>query len=106
MIWDVLDTIGRVLFIADAVGIMLFVVLYATRSAWRATPVGRLLLRFMTVVAAIMVAAIVLPLVGNGMADQVRIVARAGLYGLLLGGIVHMIVLLLRAQRRDRTPPT
>lgn len=102
MIWDLLDKIGSVLFLLDAVGMTVFVALYALRSQWRATEAGRLLLRFMAIVAAILVAAVVLGLIGNGAADYARVVLRVVLYGLLLAGIVHLIVLLLRSQRRDR----
>lgn len=102
MIWSVLDKIGSLLFLLDAVGLTAFVVLYWRRSEWKATEAGRLLLRFMAVVAAIMLAAVVLGLIGGGAADYVRTVLRVVLYGLLLGGIAHLNILLLRSQRRDR----
>lgn len=102
MIWDVLDAVGSVLFVLDAAGLLAFVLLYWRRSAWQATAAGRLLLRFLAVVAVIMVAAVLLPLVGNGVAEYLRIVLRVVLYGLLFGGIVHLLLLLRSAQRRDQ----
>lgn len=102
MIWSALDAVGSVLFLLDTAGMTAFVVLYAVRSDWRATEAGRLLLRFMAVVAAIMVASVLLGLIGNGAADYARSVLRVLLFGLLFGGIVHLNILLLRSQRRDR----
>lgn len=102
MIWRVLDVAGDVLFLLDAAGLVTFVVLYGLRSRWRSSPVGRVVLGFMAAVAAIMVSAVVLSLIGDGLATYLRIVLRVALYGALLGGIVHLIVLLLRAQRSGR----
>lgn len=96
--WDVLDVAGHVLFLADAVALVTFVGLYGARSAWHATPAGRVVFGVLAIVAAIMVAAIVLELVGDS-SGHIRAMLRVGLYGLLFGGIVHLIIVLLRAQQ-------
>lgn len=103
MIWRVLEVAGALLFLADAVGLGVFLLLYGLRSDWRATQAGRIVLRFMAALLAIMVAAVVLGMAGDGLlADQVRVVLRVVLFGALLAGIVHLNIVLVRAQRRDR----
>lgn len=99
MLWQVLDVAGSVLFVADAVAATTFVVVYAVRSRWRSTPVGMVLLGVMAVIAVILDVTIALELLGD-VDDRVVIVLRVVLYGGLLGGLVHLLRLLLRAQRR------
>jgi hypothetical protein len=99
--WELLEAVGTVLFVLDALGLGVFVILYGVRSHWRATEVGRIVLRFMAALLAIMSAAIVLHFVGEGLlAEHVRLMLRVLLFGALLGGIVHLNVVLVRAQRR------
>jgi ABC-type bacteriocin/lantibiotic exporter with double-glycine peptidase domain len=103
LIWAVLDAVGSVLFVANGAAASTFVVLYVARSDWRATKAGRIVLLFMATVAAIIVSAVLLALVHDDLlADQLRAVLRVVLFGALLAGIVHLIVVLLRAQRADR----
>lgn len=102
--WGWLDLAGSVLFLADAAGLVTFVGLYGLRSDWRATAAGRVVFGILAIVATIMVAAIALELVDDS-TGHLRAVLRVGLYGLLLGGIVHLIVVLLRAQRAERSSP-
>lgn len=102
MIWRWLDWAGDVLFLASAVAAVAFVVLYAARSAWRSTPVGRAVLGFMAIIATIMGSAILFGTLWRDGHDHLRLVFRVVLYGLLFGGLVRFIVLLLRAQRQDR----
>lgn len=99
MLWRVLDVAGSILFIADAVAATTFVVIYALRSRWRSTPVGMVLLGIMAVIAVILDVTIALELLGE-VDDRVVVVLRVALYGGLLGGLLHLIRLLLRAQRR------
>jgi len=105
MIWQAVALAGDLAFVSSAVAAVVFVVLYATRSRWHATPAGRALLGFMAVVAAILVSAIVFGTVwGDGPGfDHARALVRAVLYAALCGGIVHYTVVLLRAQRASRS---
>lgn len=100
--WQVLDLVGDLLFAVSAVGVTTFAVLYGTRSRWRATPAGRVTFGFMTVVASIMISAILFGLLWPEGYERQRLVVRVALYGALAGAIVHYIVVLLRAQRADR----
>jgi len=101
--WQAVDLAGDLAFAAAAVAAVVFVVLYASRSRWHATPAGRATLGFMAVVAAILVAAILFGTVWDSSGfDHARTVVRATLYGALFGGIVRYTVVLVRAQRADR----
>jgi len=104
VIWQAIDLAGDLAFAAAAVAAMVFVVLYATRSRWHATPVGRATLGFMAVVAAILVTAILFSTVWDSSGfDHARTLVRAVLYAALFGGIVWYTVILVRAQRADRS---
>jgi len=104
VIWQAIDLAGDLAFAAAAVAAMVFVVLYATRSRWQATAAGRITLGFMTVVAAILLAAILFGTVWQGPGfDHARSLVRAVLYVALLGGIGYYTVVLVRAQRADRS---
>jgi uncharacterized membrane protein YeiH len=100
--WEMLETAGTVLFVLDAVGLAVFVVLYGLRSDWRATEAGRAMMRFVAVLLAIMTAAIVLRFAGDALlVEPARLLLRVLLFGALLAGIVHLNVVLLRVQRRE-----
>lgn len=98
----ILDLVGDVAFAGSALTATLFAVLYATRSRWRSTPAGRVTLGVMTVIAAILLSAILFGTVWRDGHDLDRTAVRAVLYTLLFGGLVHYTVLLLRAQAADR----
>lgn len=103
MWWRVVDLVGDLAFAASAAAAVVFVTLYATRSRWQATAAGRITLGFMTVVAAILLAAILFGTVWQGPGfDHARSLVRAVLYTALLGGIGYYTVVLVRAQRADR----
>lgn len=104
MWWRVVDLVGDLAFAASAAAAVVFVALYATRSRWQATAAGRITLGFMTVVAAILLAAILFGTVWQGPGfDHARSLVRAVLYVALLGGIGYYTVVLVRAQRADRS---
>lgn len=99
-VWDLLDLVGDLLFLACALGFVTFVALYGLRSHWRATAAGRVTFAFMAVVASIMASAILFGLWDGH--EHERLVVRVVLFAALLGGIVHYHVILLRAQRAER----
>ncbi len=97
----VLALVGSLLFVAASVLSLTFVTIYAFRSNWRSTAIGRALMGFMVVITAIMLLAILFSSVRID-GDTAQNVTRVVMYGLLCIALLRLNLILVKEQNYDR----
>jgi hypothetical protein len=99
-IFIILDLVGDLFFILAAITANLFVGLYWWRSNWSVTPAGRITMAFMATIAVILTVAVTFGILV--VPDEILITIRALLYGVLFLSLVSYLVVLLKAQRKEK----
>lgn len=91
-------------FVAGLVPAVLFVVLYAARSRWRATPAGRALMGAMVVTAVTYISSTATLVFPDFFRDDPGVWLRVGTRVIVAVALWNLLAVLVRAQRQEQEP--